>query len=91
VKDFLSIAPQMALIPNSSGSYPLHIAILNQQCYETIFEIFKALPDMGKINDKDTGLLPYMLAAMGNWKNEMDQTTIIYQLLREDPQSIIEL
>ena len=26
-----------------------------------------------------------MQAATGNWKNEMDQITISYQLLREDP------
>ena len=91
VKDLIAIAPQMTFIPDSEGSYPMHIAIRNHHSHETINEIFKAFPEMGRIQDLKTSLLPFMLAGVGNWENEKDQTTVTYQLLREDPHLIFGL
>ena len=81
----------MAFIPDSSGSYPLHIAIRNQQSCGIANELFKAFPDMLKIKDVETNLVPFMQAATGNWENELDQITIIYRLLQQDPSSTIKL
>ena len=75
----------MVFIPDSKGNYPLHIAIRNQQKYDIIYQLFKASTDTGKIRDVKTNLLPFMLAAKGNWENEEDQISTTYKLLREDP------
>ena len=85
VKELLSITPQMAFICNSNSSYPLHIAIRNQQSCKTMYELFNAFSNMVKIKDSKTSLLPFMLAAVGNWENEVDQISIIFRLLQEDP------
>ena len=89
VRDLIALAPQMMFIPDRNGNYPLHVAIKNQQCCNTIFEIFQAFSEVGSIQDATTNLLPFALAAIGDWRNEKDQITITYQLLREDPHSII--
>ena len=89
MRDFLSIAPQMAFIPNSNGNYPLHVAIRYQQSFAIVYELFKAFPDMVQIKDAETSLLPFMIAAVENWAVEVDQITITYILIREDPNSII--
>ena len=91
VKELLAIAPQMVFIPDREGNYPLHIAINNQQSYLVTYELFKAFPAVGNILEFETSLLPFMLAAVGNWNNEADQITTAYQLLREDPHSIVKL
>ena len=88
VQELLAIAPQMVLISDSKGDYPLHIAIHNQQSYETIRHLFEAFPCARKIGDANTNLLPFMLAAVGNWKNKKDQISVTYRLLREDPYSM---
>jgi len=88
VKELVTIAQHMVLIPNNEGNYPLHIAIRNQQCYDVIYELFKALPEMAHMQDTETRLLPFMLSAMGKWNNEMDQIAITYQLLRDEPHLI---
>ena len=81
----------MAFCSDRRGNYPLHIAIKNQQEYSVIFEIHKAFPDVGKIHDAEFGLVPFILAATLSWKSTIDQTSVIYHLLREDPPSIFEL
>jgi len=91
VQELLAIRPEMAFCSNGRGSYPLHIAIHNQQEYNVIFELYKAYPEVGKIYDVDTGLVPFILAATSNWKSVTDQTSVIYHLLREDPPSVFEL
>ena len=87
VKELVTIMPSMALIPDSQGNYPLHIAIHSQQSYDVIYILYRAYPNTGKIRDLKTQLLPFMLAAVDNWdENENnDQLTITYLLLREDP------
>ena len=85
VKELLATAPQMVFIPDGEGNYPLHIALHHQQSHEISYRIFQAFPDTGKIRDVKTKLVPFMLAAMGNWESEMDQITTSYQLLKEDP------
>ena len=87
VKDLISISPRMAFISDGKGNYPLHIAIHNQQGYDIICELFKASPDIVRMQDTKTKLLPFMLAAVGKWKSDIDQTSIIYYLLRKDPVS----
>ena len=88
VKELLAIAPQMVFIPDNKGNYPIHIAICNQQSHDVVSQLHRAFPEMGNIRDSKTKLLPFMLAAMGNWENEINQITIAYHLLREDPHSI---
>jgi len=78
----------MAFISDQKGNYPLHIAINNHQSCQVIYELFKAFPAIGAIVDINTGLLPFMLAAVNNWESISDQITITYQLLREDPHSV---
>jgi len=87
VKELVTIMPQMALIPDSQGNYPLHIAIHNQQSYDVIYSLYRAYPNTGKIRDLKTQLLPFMLAAVDNWdgNENYDQLTLTYLLLREDP------
>jgi len=91
VKELLIIAPRTALCSDRRDNYPLHIAIQNQQEYRVIFELHKAFPDAGKIQDVESGLIPFILAATLSWKSTIDQTSVIYYLLREDPPSIFEL
>ena len=79
----------MVLIPDSRGNYPIHLAIRSQQSYDTACSLFKALPETAMIRDAKTKLLPFMLAAVGDWKNKADQINITYELLREDPHSIV--
>ena len=85
MNELLAIAPQMVLIPDSKGNYPLHIAISKQHNFDVVYQLYKAFPYTGKIRDKRTKLLPFMLAALGHWKNETDQLNVSYKLLREDP------
>ena len=88
VKELVRIAPHMVLIPDSRGNYPIHLAIHYQQSYDTIKTLFEALPATMLMWDLKTKLLPFMLAAVGDWENENNQMTIIYELLKEDPHSI---
>jgi len=88
VKELLAILPQMAFIPDRNGNYPLHIAVNNQQSYDVVINLFKAFPEVGSIFDTKTGLLLFMLAAVGNWENQADQISVTYHLLREDPHLI---
>ena len=85
IKDLLLINPKMSAISNRSGHYPLHISISNQQNFVTSKIIFDSAPDIGRKTDAINGLLPFMLAAVGNWEDEIDQTNIIFYLLQEDP------
>ena len=85
VNELLAIAPQMVLISNSEGNYALNIAIHNKLSYNVIYQLYKAFPGTGKIRDEKTQLLPFMLAALGRWKDETDQLNVSYTLLREDP------
>ena len=85
VQELVSIAPQMFFIRDGEGNYPLHIAIHHEQSYQVSYQIYRAFPHMGKIRDVKTNLVPFMLAAIGNWESVMDQITTTYQLLREEP------
>ena len=88
IKDLLAIAPQMVFIPDSKGDYPLHAAIHNHHSCDIIYEIFEACPEVGSIRDAKTSLIPFKLAAIGDWQNVEDQMTITYKLLQADPHSI---
>ena len=88
VKELLEIEPQMVLIPDSNGIYPIHLAIYNQQSYTTVMHLFEEVPETIMIRDENTKLLPFMLAAVGNWENQDDQISLINQLLKEDPHSL---
>ena len=78
----------MVLIPDREGNYPIHLAIYNRQSYDTVWYLFKAVPETNMIRDEKTKLLPFMLAAVGDWENQDDQISITYHLLREDPHSV---
>ena len=75
----------MVLIPDSKGNYPLNIAINNQHSFDVVHQLYKTFPYTGKIRDEKTKLLPFMLAALDHWEDEIDQLNISYKLLREDP------
>jgi len=81
----MAIAPQMVFIPDNDGNYPIHLAIYNHHSYDILYQLYKQFPSTGKIEDGKSKLIPFMLAALGNWQNELDQLSIIYVLLREDP------
>ena len=83
--ELLAIASQMVLIPDSKGNYPMNIAINSQHSSDVIYQLHKAFPCTGKIRDETTKLLPFILAAVGQWKDEIDQLNACYKLLREDP------
>ena len=85
VADLLSIAPQMAFIPDQKNRYPLHIAIQNRQSLAVIQSLFLAYPELRRMCDPVTHLLPFMQAAVGTWRHENEQLDVIYQLLSEDP------
>ena len=85
VKDLLLLNPKMVAISNRNGHYPLNISISNQQHFTTSKIIFDSAPGIGRKTDAINGLLPFMLAAVGNWEDEIDQTNIIFYLLQEDP------
>ena len=85
------MAPEMASNADREGNYPLFIAIRNQQSYDTMLELFKTFPEIVGTKDVATNSLPFMLAAKGNWENEIDQVAIIYLLLREDPHSVLDI
>ena len=91
IKNIMDIAPNTASIPDNRGNYPLFIAIQNQQSYDTINEIFKAFPEVIETKDIVTNSLPFVLAAGGNWENEIEQVTAIYFLLRQDPNSVLNI
>ena len=91
VKEMLAKAPQMAFCPDRRNNYPLHIAIRNEQECSVIFQLYNAFPEIGKIHDVETGLAPFILAATSNWSSTIDQISVIYYLLREDPPSVFEL
>jgi len=78
----------MVLIPNRNENYPLHLAIKNQQTCDTAHNLFQAFPGAGMKLDTKTKLIPFMLAAVGDWNRHGNQMTAIYQLLREDPHSL---
>ena len=63
VKELLIVAPQMTFCSDRRGNYPLHIAIRNQQEYNVTFELHKAFPEVGKIQDMEIGLAPFISAA----------------------------
>ena len=85
MNELLAVAPQIVFIPDNKGNYPINIAINNQHTSDIIYQLYKAFPYTGKIRDERTKLLPFMLAAVGQWKDEIDQLNISYKLLREDP------
>ena len=85
IKDLLLLQPKMAAISNRSGHYPLNISILNQQNFITSKIIFDSAPSIGRKFDAINGLLPFMSAAVGEWEDDIDQTSTVYYLLQEDP------
>ena len=85
VKDLVIMLPAMTFIPDVEGNYPLHIAINHKHSHKIIYWIYRACREVGEIEDVKTNLLPFMLAAVGDWINEKDQITIVYQLIREMP------
>lgn len=91
VKELVSIAPQMVLIPDRKGNYPIHLAIQNELSFDTISLLFGALPETRMILDVETKLLPFVQAAVGNWKSKKDQINTIHHLLREDPSLIFHM
>ena len=82
--------PQMVFVPDSKGNYPMHIAIHNQQSHDIAHELFKAFLEISSTHDAKFNSLPFVLAAMGRWKSDPDELSIMCQLLREDPLSTLE-
>ena len=85
IKDLLLLDPKMAAISNRSGHYPLNISISNQQDFISTMILFDSAPAIGRKADAINGLLPFMSAAVGDWEDQIDQTSTILYLLQEDP------
>ena len=65
VEELTTLAPQMALIPDTHGNYPLHLAIKNQHSFDIIHRVYKIYVEVGIIADVKARLLPFMLAGVG--------------------------
>ena len=89
VREIIAVAPETVFISDRRGMYPLHIAIQNQKSYDVIRQIYRAFPEMGKTQDETTKLLPFMLAAVGEWESKECQLSAMYYLLREDPPLVL--
>jgi hypothetical protein len=80
VKDY----PQMLKEPNSKGSLPFHLAIKSGKKWGNGVDLLReAYPDAIKQRDGDTGLYPFMLAAMS--RNKLSAVDLTYRLLCEFP------
>ena len=85
VKDLLTIVLMMTLTLDGEGKHPLHVAIQHEQECDIIYELFKACPEVRRVQDAATQLILFTLAGIGNWKKGSNKMSIIYHLLREDP------
>ena len=47
------------------------------------------IKNIHKVSYVKTNLIPFKLAAIGDWENAEDQMTIMYKLLQADPYSIL--
>ena len=85
IQDLLSVNTYMVCIPDSNGNYPLHISIFNQQVFNATKQIFDASPWVGREANNVDGLFPFKSAAVGSWRNGLDQVNTILYLLQQDP------
>ena len=85
IHDLLRVNTYMACVPDSNGNYPLYISIFNQQVFSATKQIFDAGPWIGEEANTVDGLVPFMSAAVGAWKNVLDQVNTILYLLQQNP------
>lgn len=77
-----------ACMPSPSGRIPLNWALATgKKWHEGVKALVQAYPDGLSMADTETGLFPFMLAAVGN---KSDCSTI-FELLRHDPTLVVEL
>jgi len=67
VRDALKIYPKAASKPDHNGYLPLHLSLYAGKTWNSgIKEIFEAAPDSNLIQDHETHLFPFMIAASRN-------------------------
>ena len=70
LKDVINIFPQAASIPDSNGDLPLFLGLKAGKRWNSgIREIFQAAPDSNIVQDLETHLFPFMIAASNNNDN----------------------
>jgi len=93
MRDVIAANPSAALTCNAAGNYPLHLSLKSGKTWCTgVRELVDIAPFMLQIFDKETNMLPFMLAA--EWKqydtvfDKGEKLSTIYRLLRPDPSVI---
>jgi hypothetical protein len=82
--------PSAASIPNAQGRVPLMLAAASHYSWETtIKSLFAAEPRAISSRDPTTLLYPFAVAAVDESREEADQLSTIYELLRVDPSVLI--
>ena len=71
MRDALKIYPKAASKPDHNGYLPLHLSLYAGKTWNSgIKEIFEAAPDSNLIQDHETHLFPFMIAASRNKRQQ---------------------
>ena len=95
--------PEAAMKTDHEGKYPLHSFLKKGWLWQTgIKELFQAAPQTLIVREKETNMLPFMIAAChaSQQTNDNDdnllnkqisplELTTVFELLRKDPASIL--
>ena len=65
MKELVTIAPQMVLISDSNGKYPIHLAIYNRQSYDTVMHLFKQVPETIMIRHEKNEAITFYVNCRG--------------------------
>lgn len=84
IRHLLEAYPEAANLRTRSGRSALHLAVESNQSWDAIQLLLAAAPDSLTTQDSETGLYPFMLAAVGS-NCELD---VVYKLLCSDPELV---
>mmetsp|Transcript_15759 Transcript_15759/g.34091 ORF Transcript_15759/g.34091 Transcript_15759/m.34091 type:complete len:587 (-) Transcript_15759:454-2214(-) len=101
LKQIANLYPQAAETKAKDGNLPLHVAIGKGHTWiPGIQAIYRSFPGAGRVRDVKTGLYPFQMAAAkkpgpvddDEWdrKRYLSELTTAYELLRADPDVILE-
>ncbi len=90
VKDILAINPLAANVTDAYGNLPLHLCLKSAKTWTTgVAEVVEAAPLALGVRDKDTMMLPYMIAAEGKASDSAlypgQKLSTVYELIRRGP------
>jgi len=85
IQDLLQVHPKAASVTDATGRTPLHHACLTgRDFHDGIIDVVRGAPDALFIRDVETGLYPFMMAAIGPHSS----LETIYELLSCEPSII---